>query len=353
MRINKNEAKQFILIILAVFIWIPPYEWAQKYFNWIIGFRVVLAIYYLCITLMQGRINDKPVVWVFMYMFVAALSSMLNGDVKLALQALVDPLMYISMFLLLCRSFRSSRRVTYHALLSILTIYVVLTAIQFDSISLSLNVELMDTSIYVIGGKFDTCYLFMIWYYLILEISNEKNIKFRKIIFGIIILLLSAQTGCITGMIGILFSFLLQLVPEDKFRKITPMKIVLILVIMDMAIFFLNGLLQVPVITYFIENVLGKDAGLTGRLKIYSRLKSLISNKLLFGYGYGSMQIKTLIDFANTQNGLFQIVYSYGLLGAACFLKVVYSTFGEIASIPAVRKKHYRNKHGILNLLGS
>lgn len=140
---------------------------------------------------------------------------------------------------------------------------------------------------------------------------------------GIIFLLFAAQTGCGTGILGFVFIILLVLFPTSCFIKIKTAIYPLLVLIIDISSFGLRYIVNIPIINYIIVQVLGKNASLTGRLTIYSRIDQLLTKKFMLGYGYGTNSIKSIIDFANTQNGLLQKIYYFGIIGAFVFIMII------------------------------
>ena len=335
-----RDVKQISLLIFALFIWIPPYELGKSCYKYFIVARVFFAIIYCGYVLLKQNRIDGTIFWLVMYLCSIVVSNLFNMEFKLLIQGFSDSVMYINMFLLIRKSIEKNKVDTYKALLVFFSIYILVTMVQIGHFSLTINTELKDTKQYFVGGKFDTCYMFMLWYYLILQLSNKKFEKISKYFFGILIIILAAQTGCVTVLLGEVIFFLIQIFPKKVFKNITGEKIVLLLLCLDTTIVFLNLIVQSQIVIYIIQNIFGKDTGLTGRLKIYSLLKPVILKRVLFGYGTNSTKIKSLINFANTQNGMLQIIYNFGIVGGICFIQILCNIFRHFRKFDLLRKKH-------------
>ena len=64
---------------------------------------------------------------------------------------------------------------------------------------------------------------------------------------------------------------------------------------------------------------------MTGRARIYMSLQQIFFNNPIWGNGYGNEVVKNYLGYGNVQNGFFDIVTSYGLVGVAIFLLLIYN----------------------------
>ena len=103
--------------------------------------------------------------------------------------------------------------------------------------------------------------------------------------------------------------------------------------------FIAEMILSIPIVSYLVNGVLGRDISLTGRTEIYALYTMTIPKHWLTGYGFGNAYdvTSTLFDFDNVQNALLQWIIQVGVLTTAmlvCFLVNIFSD--------ATRKKAQR-----------
>ena len=93
-----------------------------------------------------------------------------------------------------------------------------------------------------------------------------------------------------------------------------------------LLIFCLKYILQLSFVQNIIVNVLHEDISLTGRMELYTLLGPLVLKSGLFGGGFGSYVAATLAyhGWYNAQNGLAEIILTYGFLGGISFLLLTF-----------------------------
>ena len=115
----------------------------------------------------------------------------------------------------------------------------------------------------------------------------------------------------------------------EKFIKLisNPVVAIIAMVISMGVIFVLNAILALPIVQTLIVKILHEDLGLTGRTRLYTLLYSLLVKAGIFGYGFGSY-VTTSLEYhgwANAQNGLAEIILTYGWWGAISLLAIVFN----------------------------
>lgn len=173
---------------------------------------------------------------------------------------------------------------------------------------------------FLIGNKFQISYLH-IMLLVFWGMCNEKRLKDRKLVAIIHIAwagAISFYTECSTALIGILIACVIWMLKDkilivlEKWRNAF-----ILLAICDSLLLVNTAVLSNKYVSYFIQNVLGKDATLTGRLRIYSVIQKAITQNIWFGHGFENNHTATMqvISAANAQNGILDCMISYGLAG--------------------------------------
>lgn len=192
--------------------------------------------------------------------------------------------------------------------------------------------EWVSSSYYIFGNKFLLAYVNMLFYGLCIY-------KFRHIGINIAVAVLCifacSSADCSTGIVGILTTLVVSLFYKPLKHIIArPWFVCVLIVLMAVVAIVATGLFQLPAANFFITTVLGRDSDLTGRLGIYPYLMSLWLKAPIFGYGSdGSANfiLMTTISAVDTQEGLFQILFSNGLIGALLFLAICYFSMRNIS----------------------
>lgn len=187
-----------------------------------------------------------------------------------------------------------------------------------------------------LGGKFPTVYSFIFYLmFFCMYWSGNKVFPFsmKKKLFlfiSIICIWMSYLLQASTGIIAITIFVLLELFGEKIVSFMNkPMMIILLLVISFSVIFFLNIILNNSLVQYIIIDILHEDLGLTGRMQLYKLLYNLLHKAGIFGNGFGSYVTSTLEyhGWANSQNGLAEIILTYGYAGAIAFIAIIFESY--------------------------
>ena len=202
---------------------------------------------------------------------------------------------------------------------------------------LSIGVTNSATTTYLFGGKFITSYFFLMFLGFSYAKHQERidaRLRYR-LIFGfmcLFVFLFEVYLRCTTGYVIILFFYCLLFLPKITRQFLTRKVVVTAAVIITGLIpIFINGILSISVVQNVIVNILGKSINLTSRLPIYTDyLFPLVKERLIFGNGYASsvMHLRTGV-YWNAQNGLFDIILNYGVIGTAGFLTAVFRATGN------------------------
>lgn len=185
---------------------------------------------------------------------------------------------------------------------------------------------LLHNDAYLVGNKFNVCYthLYLLLFFCATHNLNRKRNRIVLIGFLVESIAVALSVNCTTGMISF-FIFALLMVTKDRIYSIVekPAFFVLLTIGLDLLLVINSAVLSIPVISNFITNTLGKDITLTGRMDAYARFFFMMSRHYLLGYGLDhnywvclkGLTSNSLLPIYNAQNGIFDSIVSYGLIG--------------------------------------
>lgn len=181
---------------------------------------------------------------------------------------------------------------------------------------------------YFLGDKFDTSYfhLFLIILFCVTNKVTTYRSKLKLTALIALFIWVAIMSECTTALLGGATLFIFYLA-KPWFNKLSRKPIVSIIYIAICNSFLLvnTALLSVPAIKYVIENVLNESVTLTGRTNIYLKMYSLVNMNLLWGYGYDNNYSMSMeyTGAGDVQNGIFDCLVSYGIIGTGIMLFVV------------------------------
>ena len=185
------------------------------------------------------------------------------------------------------------------------------------------------TAYYFIGDKFTISYLHIFTCTLYYFFKHPKKLLFFLLIS--LSITISTYLECSTGLIGTIIVFILLLKPNYK-ALFGAKKTLLYVLIFSSLSFFFSELTKFSFIQYLIQDVLNEDLTLTGRTSIYTILLDALANNKLFGWGQGNgmFYLGYYYKTPNAQNGLFNYITDYGIIGAISLLFLIYIIYKKI-----------------------
>ena len=111
--------------------------------------------------------------------------------------------------------------------------------------------------------------------------------------------------------------------------------------------FIADSIVHIPFVEYVVEDVLGRDTTITGRINIYEMYVNNMKDHWLsgFGYGNGNEAAVTLFGYENVQNALLQWTLQVGIPATLGLVAVMYQVFNQI------NRKNSKNMDKILPLV--
>ena len=201
---------------------------------------------------------------------------------------------------------------------------------------------------YLIGTKFTISYMHLnlLVFWSIRQGERRRDNSVRKWFFwvaAVAVALIAVYVDCMTGVLGTAFLVWLM-VRRSGTRKqskllTTPVFLLISIFLCTLFAFVVGFFLDIPVITSFIEDVLGRDTTLTGRMNIYHEYGSAMEGHWLWGYGYGSGNTVSMQYFAcaNAQNAVLHWILQCGLV-CTSFLIMLFMLI--MKQVNAGYKKH-------------
>lgn len=218
--------------------------------------------------------------------------------------------------------------------------YLTLGYIIFTDLLIIIKPELFlqNYGYYFIGNKFAVSYLHfqliaLYWY----KCRNNEKLLLRSKLFitavFILTIFISLQISSSSGIAGSLILVLFIIFNKQLSNILTKPSMAIITLLAACSILLLfDTVLNSNFMQFIIEDVLGRDMTLTGRMPIYNNFNNLISGHFWTGYGHGSTYevCMRIMGAPNTQNGLFEILMQYGVFGVVSIISLIYVSFKKI-----------------------
>lgn len=321
-------------IILLWFAFFPFYLPNQKIYYM---YQFIIA----CIIFMESfmEIRRKPNYLVgFLYPIAIVISCIVNRNTiqyTQVVRGFASALLIIDVFLIVTR-YERTRGVEklFGILYGMSKFYVLMNVLWIMFLLLMGNLQSAIKEEFLFSrGKFSTAYMFifyLMFFGLIWNGNHYISKRWKKPLFIIqaigcmgICMLIETSTGIVAILVFLIGTFY-----GNRVIRIieNPFAIVAVIIGTMFLIFYLEIILQFSFVRHVIVNVLHENLGLTGRIELYSMLYPLILKSGLWGGGFGSYVAETLAyhGWYNAQNGLAEIILTYGFLGGATFLTLVF-----------------------------
>ena len=199
---------------------------------------------------------------------------------------------------------------------------------------------------YLVGTKFTVIYfhmnLMVLWYVKNRERFHRDKKARRVIYWGMPVAFLTAiRVDCISGILGCLVLFILIMIMDKPIQKkllklSSHWALLLAMAIGVIFPFVSKTILDMPFVTYVVENLLGRDNKLTGRLNIFLAYGDRMQDNWQWGYGYGNGNVvsEALFGYANSQNAMLHWVIQIGIPATVCLVLFWLMIFRRIAKAP-------------------
>ena len=223
--------------------------------------------------------------------------------------------------------------------------YMLLMAVMNDVLMFSGVIRFRDGRFetYLMGTKFSVAYLHMnlltMWF--VRQKQRLRRVRFAKLkvlLAAVYIIAVCIRVDVVSGMLGCLvLVFLFFYADKPKGRKLlklaSPNVLVLTIVVSIVFAFVANWLVGIPAIRFVVEDVLKRDATITGRLNIYEDFTANMQGHWMAGYGLGNGNDVTerLFGYENVQNGVLDWVLQVGVFATGALLSVMVVVFRQLS----------------------
>lgn len=324
---------RLFLAACMTFIWLTPYDIAIKYF-WPIQILVLaVSLYYVLKYLITKKmmLKNSIYIWIFLYGCSTMLPSFFRLELSDVFVNFVTMINIMAMFAFFELKTDRYSIYTYIGCLSVLIFYLFKDLILLRQKGVG---DMWHIYTYYTGGKFDVGYNMMLILLLVYLIIKD-TVKLKKIIFyavSCLLILWNFKFSCMTVVLGIIIiDLVLILFDKTKLKKLLSYKMVIIIFLgAAVVVFFMNSIMSLKIVTSFTQKVMHRTLTLTGRLKIYPKVINVLKASPLIGFGRSTNFATKMIGYSNLQNGLLQILYLYGAVGAISFYVLIRNFLKQI-----------------------
>lgn len=325
------------LNLMVVLLWIAIFPFYFPYTSILYIYQFLVALIIMFFTIHEiGKIHRG--LFLFIYPLVIIISCIVNREAISyghVARGGTNALIMIGIFLLVHKYIRIyGTEKLFKILYKMSKLYFFLTVIWIGILLITEKLEeAIEGEFLFLGGKFATAYM-LIFYLMFFCTSWAGNKFFSKKSKGILFLFLTVfcMGICIlihsmTGFVAAALFLIAVCVPETILKLVNKPIVLSGLIIGSMVlIFFLSIILSSTLVQNLLTNILHKDLSLTGRMQLYALLYPLILKSGWWGSGFGSYVANQLgyHGWYNAQNGLTEIILTYGFIGAGAFLIMVF-----------------------------
>lgn len=236
--------------------------------------------------------------------------------------------------------------------LDFLFVYVLVMTIATDFLMFSrlISFQRGKYTYYLVGTKFSVSYLHLNLVSLAMMRSKKRRHGERKkkwLLFAALLFtaFVSNYVDCMTGIIGAVVLMGLHMVADMPIRNRmlrfeSFWQVAGCLAISVVFPFLVEGFVSLPAVQFVIEEVLGRETHLTGRVMIFQAYVPGMSGHWLWGYGYGNGNVasEALFRCANAQNALLHWILQTGIPAVLLLVVLILVVFRQIERYGVVRQ---------------
>ena len=185
---------------------------------------------------------------------------------------------------------------------------------------------------YLVGNKFNICYLHYYMLAFFLFIWDEHKFKDRVLIIVMYLLsiFIAIYSECSTVLLGLLAFFVMYIFRSKIFPILQkPTLAIILILVSNVVLIVFPAVLSIGPIQYIIENVLHEDISLTGRMRGYARMLGALIYNPVWGVGYYNKYLisRFFTNMDDLQNGLADVALGFGIVGVVFLVLVIYFSF--------------------------
>lgn len=321
-RINPWYKLSIVLLMVAVITPGLPKGIRQPY----LIVKMIICVFLLLwgVHRQSLRKSIRAVMPILPFAALIVVSAIYNHSyISVKLQSIAMMLLYIDLYLIIGKFLRRyDIDILCLLLFRILIIYVFINDITVLMIPAGTGVR------FFVGTKFMVSYTHWLFCGLLLYLEKKRCGTYTSwlcIIAFVESAFIIMKSECSTGLVGLLMIALVGVFSDLKIveRIMVAHNAPIILAISVLAFVGLEAIINIPIVSSFIVNVLGENLTLTGRLKIYQALGFVVRQSPWLGYGYENRAVAEVVGYGNAQNGLFELLVNYGLITVIAFVYAV------------------------------
>lgn len=336
---KKSDASDAMKVLVMTFLWLLPYRLGEKLF-WFRQLFVLTSSVLIIINSLRRyglKFKDSCILKdIFFFGASTVLPSILVLNLRDIVVRGIFTLEILGMFCFFKKYCRKNIKITLKSCAMLIFIYFLSDLKRFDPIGAE---QFSYRMIYFTGGKFDVGYNMILLLFLLTASIRNENWKpwIEKLIITISIgftMYVSYKINSMTVLLGITTVLVISFWLAKTKKQMTPRFMLGIFILTGGSILVMEFLLNISIVQNIITTILHREISLTGRMDIYKSIFSVILRHIWFGNGRTTTYATELIGYSNLQNGLFQIIYLYGIFGAVMLCNLMYTYFKAVCKLP-------------------
>lgn len=328
LRLKPLQIRPLDIWCWILFILMMDFPFVNSRTRLIIKGLIIVTAFFLAIVIYRGKRLLRDSWPIIPYVFVIIVSGYLNYKladmtIRSAFYALIFLAVYFIPGMIGRRfGFKETLESLYRALRAIVFIS---GAIVVFTLGGGLNPD-AHLGEYLVGNKFYFSYFCMMFLaFYCMESKSRTNKKLKVILMTVLLCILCLMVKCATGTVGLATILILYLIAKRAYRVIrTPAAIIGALGISSVLVLAFQAIISNELVSAFITNVLHRSLDMTGRFDIYEVLLKIFKQSMWYGHGYYNSAVKDLVGYGNPQNGIFDILINYGIIGLVLFFGLCY-----------------------------
>jgi O-antigen ligase len=203
---------------------------------------------------------------------------------------------------------------------------IIIIILNFITILYPLGADSDNLPIYLLGGK-NALAIYempMMFYVIFYSYVRHKKLIVSNLLYIILIIASLIMGGSSTGVVVAILCIIYLACP--KFINFGHRTYLLVFSLIQILVLNVSILHNIPYISDFITNFLGKDITFTGRTYLWSIATKAIG-KSFFGYGSGNSVMATYSIYSECHSAILEILLTGGVILLILYISVVLSSF--------------------------
>lgn len=324
--------------------------------NWIDNLILLIelfSIFLILILYIKKRKYSPIIIVITLFEVLYLISSVINKNYTTLINSLKTTMAIISLSALTDMELKINAKKMITALcvvMSIISIVCIITMLKYYPNGMYCD-NLNDCNYYFLGqdnGSFFDIFPSVIFVIILSLIKHNKISKF-SFVYTLFIFYGFYYVNSVSSYIIMLLLIIYMLTYKSKIweKILTPKNITLITTILFVVVVVI-GIANIPILSKFVTERLGKSVTLTGRTGLWSKGIEYIKKSPLYGYGFeDGILLKQKFGISHLHNFILQILYNGGIISLITFLYMNYICLQKIRKY----EKTYIGRTLIISLL--